>query len=75
MAPYQEAQLVPFVFTGCGIQQGKLDRTNVVNSGIDLLPTLCDLAGIKIPAGMPGHSLEPVLTGKKPGFEPQTYFL
>lgn len=64
MAPYQEAQLVPFVFTGCGIQQGKLDRTNVVNSGIDLLPTLCDLAGIKIPAGMPGHSLEPVLTGK-----------
>jgi len=30
----------------------------LVNTGIDLIPTLCDLADMKIPNGLPGMSLK-----------------
>jgi len=63
-APYKEAQNVPFVFWGPGILKGKIDRANMVNTGIDLLPTLCDLAGIKTDGKYPGVSVKPLLTGK-----------
>lgn len=63
MAPYQESQLVPFVFAGCGIKSGVLDTENVINSGIDLVPTLCDFAGIEIPSCMPGKSLKGIISG------------
>ena len=32
----------------------------------DLLPTACDLAGLKTPAGLDGISFAPTLTGKSP---------
>ena len=32
---------------------------------LDLLPTLCDLAGIPVPAEKPGISLAPILKGEK----------
>jgi arylsulfatase A-like enzyme len=31
----------------------------------DLLPTLCDLAGVPIPAGVDGRSLRPILEGRR----------
>jgi len=64
IAPFKEAQNIPFIVMGPGIQKGVIDRKNMVNGGIDLLPTLCDLAGIKIPADMPGLSMKPLLTGQ-----------
>ena len=64
MAPYQEAQLVPFIFAGPGIMKKAVDTVNMVNTGIDLLPTLCDLAGIETGTPLPGRSLKPVLTGQ-----------
>lgn len=62
--PYQEAQNVPFVISGPGIRAGKTDRKTVVNTGIDLLPTLCDLANIDIPDGYPGVSVKDAATGR-----------
>ncbi len=37
----------------------------LVNTGIDILPTMLDFAGIKIPKNLPGLSLKPVASGQK----------
>ncbi len=65
IVPYRECQNIPFIFSGPGILKQYIDKTNVVNNGIDLLPTLCDLAGIAIPASYPGKSLKPLISGEK----------
>jgi len=62
-APYNEDQKVPFFFAGPGIPK-KVDKDNIVSSGVDLLPTLFDFAGIAIPSNCEGMSLRPLLTGK-----------
>lgn len=46
--PYDECQRVPFIFCGPGIKAGLRDSSLVCN-GVDLLPTLCSLAGIEAP--------------------------
>jgi arylsulfatase A-like enzyme len=62
---YQEALNIPFVMSYPGrIPAGAVDRTHFVSNGLDLLPTLCDYAGIEPPAGRPGRSLRPLAEGK-----------
>ncbi len=61
---YEESVRVPFIVR----YKGKITSTNtdkLVNTGIDILPTLIDYAGLKIPKNLPGYSLKPILTGKK----------
>lgn len=53
---------VPYQVTGPGIRAHH-DSTNFV-SLVDLLPTLCELIGAEIPAGVQGRSLVPLLTGE-----------
>lgn len=60
--PYNECQSVPFIVAGCGVKKGERDQSLVCN-GTDLLPTLCDLAGI-IPPKTDGLSLAPRILGK-----------
>lgn len=45
--PFEECQRVPFIFSGCGIEH-RFDNLPVCN-GVDLIPTLCGLAGIEAP--------------------------
>jgi len=60
---YDEAAKVPLIFAGPGrVAQGK-DTTHLV-SGLDILPTVCDYAGIQPPANVRGVSLRPLLEGK-----------
>lgn len=47
--PFEECQRVPFIFSGCGIPKGKVVKDVAVNNGVDLLPTICELAGIDCP--------------------------
>jgi len=61
---YEESARVPFIFAGKGIAKGVVDGETIVNNGTDLIPTLCDFAGIKIPDNLTGISLKPKLTGK-----------
>jgi arylsulfatase A-like enzyme len=62
---YQEALNVPFIMSLPGrIAKGAVDRTHLVSNGLDLLPTLCDYAGIAAPAGRRGRSLRPLAEGK-----------
>lgn len=58
--PYEEAMAVPFLIAGPGIPGGAVDQTHFV-SGLDLLPTLCDLAGITAPSSLCGLSIKPIL--------------
>ncbi len=52
----------PLIFTGPGIPHGK---SNALAYMHDLLPTLCELAGIDIPTGVEGTSFAPAVRGKK----------
>jgi len=72
--PFQEAQNVPFIIAGPGIERGVIDRKTVINAGIDLMPTLCDLAHIPVPENIPGRSVKPVITGEKKGIDRRYIF-
>ncbi len=54
---------VPLVFVGPGIPKGKTDAFAYL---MDILPTVCELIGEKIPAGIDSQSLAPVISGKAP---------
>lgn len=55
---------VPFIARGPGIPAGRVDETNLL-SGVDWLPTACDLTGVKTPTGYvsDGESRADVLRG------------
>ena len=62
---YEEAVHIPFVMSFPGrIPKRAVDNTHLVSNGLDLLPTLCDYAGIEAPAGLPGRSVRPLAEGK-----------
>lgn len=54
--PYEECQRVPLIISGKGIVTNQVDGSLVCN-GTDLIPTICELAGITAPTGLPGISL------------------
>ncbi len=59
-AMYEELIRIPLIVSW----PGKLEPlvTNALVSHIDILPTLCDLAGIDAPEGMDGMSMRPILS-------------
>jgi|GEM_PF-615061 len=61
-APFEECQRVPFVWLGKGIKPGR-DDISVLQTGVDLTPTLCDFAGITTPSRCTGLSIKGLLTG------------
>jgi choline-sulfatase len=59
--PYEEATRVPLIICQPGVTAaGKVDQSHLVSTGLDLIPTLCDFAGIPCPAGLAGRSLRPL---------------
>ena len=60
---YEHTWRVPFIVKGPGIESGKRVKGNIYL--LDVLPTLCDLAGIEIPKTVEGTSFKPVLNGQK----------
>jgi arylsulfatase A-like enzyme len=54
---------VPFIVKGPGIKAGSRVKGNIYL--LDVLSTLCDLAGIKVPETSEGTSFKPVLEGKQ----------
>jgi len=64
-ALYEEAANIPFMaMWKRHIPAGKLDDTHLVSNGLDLLPTVCDYAGINGVADPRGRSLRPLLENK-----------
>jgi len=64
--PYDEAVKVPFIVYGpkFGIQRNVIDTEHLV-SGVDIMSTVCDYAGIASPPNSRGLSLRPLLEGKQ----------
>ena len=62
---YEEAVRIPFIMSYRGvIPEGVVNNTHLLSNGLDLLPTLCDYAGIKILGRLFGASVRPLVEGK-----------
>jgi arylsulfatase A-like enzyme len=62
---YEESANIPLIVAGNrGCATGTVDSTTLVNNGVDLIPTLCDLAGIEPPEELRGVSFRPAAEGK-----------
>ncbi len=63
---YEESVGVPFLMKYKGpILPGKVDDEHLVSSGLDILPTLCDYAGVAVPKSLLGRSLRSIAEGKR----------
>lgn len=56
-ALFEEVINVPFIVKAPGIYRKNEVRSELVNAGLDLLPTICDYAGALIPAHCTGKSI------------------
>jgi len=64
---YEEPTRVPFIVSGKKFTKaGQIDRTHLVSTGLDLIPTVCDYAGIPMPDGLRGRSVRPLAEGNPP---------
>lgn len=60
---YEHTWRVPFLVKGPGVRAGARAAGNIYL--LDILPTLCDLAGIQAPDTVEGLSFKPVLEGEQ----------
>ena len=62
---YEESVRIPFIVSWKGkTKQAVSDK--LVNTGIDILPTMMAAAGIEKPAKLPGRNILPIVTGQSP---------
>jgi N-sulfoglucosamine sulfohydrolase len=62
---YYHSTRSPWIVRWPGVTRpGAIDEEHMV-SGVDLLPTLLDIAGLSHPSGLDGRSFAPLLRGKK----------
>lgn len=62
---YDESSKVPFIIAGRQIDRKGETDSRLVSSGLDLMPTICDYAGIVPPENMRGRSLRPLVEGNQ----------
>ena len=62
---YNEACRVPLIISQPGVTSKGVNRS-LTSNGLDLLPTLCDYAGVEPPADLTGASLRPLAEGVQP---------
>jgi arylsulfatase A-like enzyme len=64
---YDEASRVPFIVSWKGVTKpGWVDKEHLISTGQDLIPTLCDFAGIPTPASLKGRSVRVLAEGRSP---------
>jgi len=64
---YEESACIPLIIMQKGVTPGgSVDSEHLVSNGLDLLPTVCDYAGVEPPEGLRGRSLRPLAEGRKP---------
>ena len=63
---YDESVRVPFIISYKGVTQGGVkDSKHLISVCEDLMPTVCDYAGVKPPKGSRGMSIRPLAEGKE----------
>ncbi|MHC4405794.1 MAG: sulfatase family protein [Planctomycetota bacterium] len=70
---YDESSRVPLIVTWPGVTAAGTSN-RLVHTGVDLLPTLCDYAGIPLPDGLPGLSFKATANGR-PTHDPRQYLV
>jgi len=71
---YEEVTRVPLIVSGPGVAGANRVVARPLVSLLDLVPTLCDWAGLETPGGLAGYSLRPWLEGRDPD-SPRDYVL
>ncbi|MFW6189643.1 MAG: sulfatase-like hydrolase/transferase [Planctomycetota bacterium] len=66
-APYEEAARIPMLVSAPGGRRGAVEQ-RLVSNGLDLLPTLCDYAGVEVPGELQGLSLRPLVEDREPDY-------
>lgn len=62
---YDEATRVPFIVSWKGVTKaGLVDKEHLVSTGLDLIPTLCDFAGLPSPSALKGRSVRTLAEGR-----------
>lgn len=61
---YNEAARAPLLIAGPGVRRRGALENRPVSIGLDLLPTICDAAGVAPPPDLRGRSLRPLLEGR-----------
>lgn len=62
-ALWEEVIRIPMLVSAPGATGGRVNTEQLVSNGLDLLPTVCDYAGIACPEGLEGRSLRPLVEG------------
>jgi arylsulfatase A-like enzyme len=62
--PYDESTRVPFIVKWNGRTPAGISSEKLINTGIDLVPTVLDAAGVAIPKELPGRSALPLALGR-----------
>ncbi len=73
VSAFDAATRGPLLLAGAGVPAGRVVSTPV--ELLDVYPTLVDLAGFPVPAGLEGRSLRPLLEGKTPAASRAAYSL
>ncbi|MCK5136786.1 MAG: sulfatase-like hydrolase/transferase [Bacteroidales bacterium] len=63
LSPYDESVRVPFIIAGKPVPRKGETESRLVSAGLDLMPTICDYAGIEAPGALQGRSLRPLVEG------------
>jgi arylsulfatase A-like enzyme len=62
---YENSVGVPFIMQYKGvIPTGVVDNKSLISNGLDVLPTLCDYAGVSVPNYLLGRTLRPLAKGR-----------
>jgi len=61
---YEAGIKPPLIFAGPGIPKGESQALCYL---LDIFPTVCDLVGTQIPAGLDGKNLKPIMQGQSSG--------
>ncbi len=61
---YQHSTVSPCFVYWPGVTAADSENTSHVIASMDLYPSLCDMAGIPIPAGLDGRSFAPIVKGE-----------
>jgi arylsulfatase A-like enzyme len=70
---YQEPLSVPLIMCWKGAIHANRVEHNALASGMDILPTLCDLTGVAPPKYLHGSSLRPVLESASAKFRDSVF--
>ncbi len=63
---YEESVNIPFIIKDPrNKNKGVINEESLINTGLDLIPTMCDYAGFAPPKELKGESIKSIIDGKK----------